>query len=60
MLFLSCLTQKFDNRALVVLDSEKKYWEKLSVDFMTEESDDNDDTNALIVHQLQWRSKRRF
>ena len=32
-----------------------KYWSQLTVDFMTDESDDGGDTNALVV---QWRSRR--
>ena len=48
------LLQKFDNRALVVMESEIKYWSQLTVDFMTEESDNDDDGNILVVHQLQW------
>ena len=32
-------------------------WSQLTVDFMTEESDNDDDGNLLVVHQLQWRSK---
>ena len=51
------LLQKFENRALVVMESETKYWCQLTVDFMTEESDNDDDGNLLVVHQLQWRSK---
>ena len=29
----------------------------MTVDFMTDESDDTGDTNTLAVHQLQWQSK---
>ena len=35
--------QKFDNRALVVLPNEMNHWKQISVDFMTEKSDDSDD-----------------
>ena len=41
------LLQKFDNRALVVMESEIKYWSQLTVDFMTEESDNDDDGNII-------------
>lgn len=34
-----------------------KYWEKLTIDGMSEESDDLSDTNSLIVHKLSWRSQ---
>ena len=52
------LWQKFENRALV-MESEMKYWSQLTVDFMTDESDDGGDTNALVVHQLHWRSRSK-
>lgn len=55
-LYISNL-QKFENRALVVKETEMKYWNELTVEFMIEESDDDADTNTLVVHQLQWRSK---
>ena len=41
---------------MVVLPSEKKLWEKISVDDMSEESDDADDTNTLVVHRFPWCS----
>ena len=47
---------KFENRAIVVKQSEMKYWEKLCIDDMSEESDDTN-PNTLIVHKLQWRSQ---
>ncbi len=49
--------QKLDNRAVVVTESEMKYWEKLSTNDMSEESDDPKDPNTLIVHKLPWRSQ---
>ena len=51
------LLQKFENRAIVVKQSEMKYWEKLRIDDMSEESDDPDDPNTLIIHKLQQRSQ---
>jgi len=49
--------QKYENRAIVVKPSEMKYWDKLTIDDMSEESDDPNDPNTLIVHKLQWRSQ---
>lgn len=41
---LGCIyMQKFDNRKCVVL---KRYWDQLTVDYMTEESDDDPDCGA--------------
>ena len=48
--------QKFDNRKSVILNEEIKYWNDLSLEFMTEESDDEDDRNCIIEHKLPWRS----
>ena len=52
--------QKYDNRAVVVREAEMKYWQELSVDFMSLESDDPDDSNSLIVHKLPWCSNSMF
>ncbi len=49
--------QKFDNRAVVVTESEMKHWEKLSTNDMSEELDDAKDPNTLIVHKVPWRSQ---
>lgn len=48
--------QKFHNRQSVILNEEEKYWNDLSLEFMTEESDDEDDPNSIIEHKLPWRS----
>ena len=34
-----------------------KYWKDVSLEFMSEESDDPDNPNVLIIHKLLWRSK---
>ena len=34
-----------------------KYWKDVSLEFMSEESDDPDNPNVLIIHKLPWRSK---
>ena len=36
---------------------EMKYWEQLTLNFMTEESDDMSDSNTIIEHKLTWRSQ---
>ena len=51
--------QKFNNRALVVLPNEMNHWKQISVDFMTDESDDSDDPNVLVIHELTWRSRSK-
>ena len=35
----------------------EKYWKQLSPQYMTEESDDPDDSNTIVEHKLSWRSK---
>ena len=37
-----------------------KYWKFLSLHYLTEESDDPDNSNGIIEHRLQWRSKREL
>ena len=48
--------QKFYNRTAVVKPSEMIHWKLLTLEYMTEESDDPDDDNVIIEHKLQWRS----
>ena len=50
--------QKFCNRASMVQSSENKYWEQLTLEYMTEESDDSDDPAVIVEHQFPWRSQR--
>ena len=38
-------------------ESELERWNKLSFQYMTEESDDDNDTNVIISHKLEWRSE---
>ena len=45
----------YESRSLVVMDSERKYWDQLTVDYMIEESDD-EGSDELIVHGLPWWS----
>ena len=52
--------QKFDNRAVVVLEGELKHWKQLNVNYMTEESDDPEDSNCIIIHPLPWRSESQW
>ena len=35
----------------------EKYWSKLDLSYMTEESDDPDNPNGIIEHKIPWRSK---
>ena len=50
---------KFENRALVVQHSEEPRWKQLSIEYMSEESDDESDSLAVVVHQPEWCSKRK-
>ena len=40
----------------MVQEEEMKYWKQLSVEFMSEESDDPDDPSVIVIHPLCWRS----
>ena len=53
--------QKFQRRTPVVTKGEmEKYWQKLSLLYVTEESDDPDNPNGIIEHKLHWRSQSKF
>jgi len=49
--------QKFESRALVVQPDEVPYWSQLTVDDMSEESDDAGNPNNLIIHKFTWCSQ---
>ena len=34
-------------------------WNCLSLAYMTEESDDEDNPNGIVEHKLEWRSKSK-
>ena len=38
----------------------EKYWQKLSLLYITEESDDPDNPNGIIEHKLHWCSQSKF
>ena len=40
----------------MVRETEAQYWEALTLDYMTEESDDETDPNCIVEHKLPWRS----
>ena len=50
----------FENRALVVRQIEEQLSKQLSIEYMSEESDDESDALVVVVHQLTWRSKRKI
>ena len=37
----------------------EKYWKHLNVNYMTEESDDDNNPNVIIEHKLSWRSESK-
>lgn len=52
--------QLFEKRSLVVTEKEMNtYWKYLSQAYMTEESDDPDDQEIIVVHKLPWRSESK-
>ena len=44
----------------MVQEAEVKHWKQLGIDYMTEESDDPTDPNAIIIHPLPWRSESEW
>ena len=51
--------QKYQNRLVVVKPAEMIHWKQLTLEYMTEESDDPEDDNVIIEHKLQWRSESK-
>ena len=45
---------------MLTKSESEKYWNKLSLAYVTEESDDPDNPNGIIEHKLPWRSPSRF
>ena len=59
-IFKHFFTQKLTNRASVIHQSEVKMWDQITLDIMTEESDDPDDPSVIVEHKATWRSKRKY
>ena len=53
-------SQKFKNQGMMVKPHKQKLKSKLSVQNITEESDNEQDKCAIIEHKLQWRFQRRM
>ena len=49
----------YNNRALMVSQTEESRWKQLSVEYMSEESDDKTDSQVVVVDQPEWRSQRK-
>lgn len=45
---------------MIKQDEMEKFWHKLSVAYVTEESNDPDNPNGIVEHKLQWRFQSRF
>ena len=41
-------------------ENEKERWLKLTYRYMTEESDDEENSNSIILHKIEWRSDSEF
>lgn len=44
----------------MVKEAELERWNKISYHYMTEESDDAEEPNIIIVHKLEWRSEGKL
>ena len=40
-------------------ESEMERWMLLTYKYMTEESDDDDNPNSIILHKIEWRSNSK-
>ena len=45
---------------MVKREEMEKFWHKLSLAYVTEESDDPDNPNGIIEHKLQWCSQSKL
>lgn len=45
---------------MVVQEAEAKHWKQLGIEYMTEESDDPNDANSIVIHSLPWRSESEY
>lgn len=52
--------QKYERRETVVTEKEMKLWKAMSYSYMTEESDDPENSNNLVIHKLPWRSDSEY
>lgn len=48
---------KYDMRKSVILYSEKDFWDHITIDYVTEESDDESDAGRQVVRHIPWGSK---
>ena len=47
--------------SLAVTQKEmERFWKELNQAYMTEESDDSDDPDVIILHKLNWRSQSKL
>ena len=49
-----CTKQKFKNRSECVLDREEKYWEAITMEYMSEESDKSDNFCPPSALEIKW------
>lgn len=53
-------SQRYERRGTVVTEKEMKLWRAMSYSYMTEESDDPENPNNLVIHKLPWRSDSKY
>ena len=56
MQICNLIKQAFDRRKTTVTKKEQQYFDQLSLDYITEESDDDETGKTIILHKLTWRS----
>ncbi len=44
----------------MVREGELQYWDPLTLDYMTEESDDDSDQSRIVEHKIPWRSSGKY
>lgn len=57
-LLLLTLIQAYDRRKSMVTDNERQFYNMISKEYMSEESDSSD-SESIVVHKHQWRSESK-
>ena len=47
----------YERRCKYVSVAEKKYWKHITYEYMTDESDDDENEGVIILHKHKWRSQ---
>ena len=58
LIFFVHSLQAYDRRKSVLTENERQYYNQLSKEYMSDESDSSD-TQSIVVHKHPWRSESK-